>query len=230
MLLALDTATRMLSLALHDGTGVYVEHTWQTESHHTVELVPAIQAALRQVGLMPRDLTHLAVAQGPGSFNGLRVGFSVAQSLALALRLPLVAVPTLDIAAAAQPPLTESLIAFAQAGRGRLCGAAYRWSAEQGWQAVSETRIETPEALLTMFSAPQVPTRVVGEADDAVRAAVHVLNAMHNRRLELATPAWALRRAAFLAELAWARFRSGDQGDPLRAVPFYLHQPGVPHP
>lgn len=230
MLLALDTATRTLSLALHDGTAIYAEHTWQSDSHHTVELLPAIQAALRQARLTPRDLTHLAVAQGPGSFNGLRVGFSAAQSLALALNLPLIAIPTLDIVAAGQPPLPERLIAFAQAGRGRLCGAAYAWSAEGGWQASSPTVIEAPEALFARLSVPHSPTRVAGETDRAVDAAIDALNATQARRLALASPAWALRRASFLAELAWARFRAGEQGDPLRVAPFYLHQPGVPHP
>jgi tRNA threonylcarbamoyladenosine biosynthesis protein TsaB len=230
MLLALDTATRTLSLALHDGAEIYAEYTWQTESHHTVELVPAVQSALRQARLSPRDLTHLAVAQGPGSFNGLRVGFSVAQSFALALNLPLLAIPTLEIVAAAQPPLTERLIVFAQAGRGRVCGAAYVWSAAHDWQIASETRIETPMALFAMFSAPHTPTRLAGEADHSVYQAVHALNTAQDRQLQLATPAWSLRRAAFLAERAWARFRSGESGDPLRAVPFYLHQPGVPHP
>jgi len=229
MLLALDTATRMLSLALHDGAEIYAEYTWQTESHHTVELVPAIQRALQQARLSPRDLTHLAVAQGPGSFNGLRVGFSVAQSFALALNLPLLAIPTLEIVAAAQPPLAERLIVFAQAGRGRVCGAAYVWSAQE-WQIASETRIETPLALFAMFSAPHTPTRIAGEADQSVREAIHALNTEQDRQLQLATPAWSLRRAAFLAERAWARFRNGESGDPLPALPFYLHQPGVPHP
>jgi tRNA threonylcarbamoyladenosine biosynthesis protein TsaB len=229
MLLALDTATRTVSLALHDGAAIYAEHTWQTESHHTVELVPAIQSALRQARLSPRDLTHLAVAQGPGSFSGLRVGFSVAQSFALALNWPLLAIPNLEIVAAAQPPLTERLIVFAQAGRGRVCGAAYVWSAQE-WRIASETRIETPLALFEMFSAPHTPTRLAGEADHSVYQAVHTLNATRGRQLQLATPAWSLRRAAFLAERAWARFRDGESGDPLRAVPFYLHQPGVPHP
>lgn len=230
MLLALDTATRTLSLALHDGTAIYAEYTWQSDSHHTVELVPAIDMALRQARLRPRDLTHLAVAQGPGSFNGLRVGFSVAQSLALALNVPLLAIPTLDIVAAGQPPRPERLIAFAQAGRGRLCGAAYAWSGEGAWQAVSETRIEAPEALFARLGAPQTPIRVAGEADSAVHAAIHALNTTQAYQLVVASPAWALRRAAFLAELAWARFQRGEQGDPLRAHPFYLHQPGVPHP
>jgi tRNA threonylcarbamoyladenosine biosynthesis protein TsaB len=230
MLLAIDTATRFLSLALHDGAEVHAEHTWQSDGQHTVELMPAIQRLLQQARLRASDLTHLAVAQGPGSFNGLRVGFSAAQSLALALNLPLLAIPTLDILAAAQPPLTAQLIAFAQAGRGRLCGAAYRWLPEQGWQAASETRIEAPLALFSLFSAPNVPVRLAGEIDSQVRAAVHTLNSAQGYQLQLATPAWSLRRAAFLAELAWARFRSGERGDPLRAMPFYLHQPNMPHP
>src|ERR1700730_15028046 len=124
MLLAIDTATRILSLALHDGEQVRAETTWATRNQHTTELMPAIRQLLDRSQVSVTVLTILAVSHGPGSFNGLRIGVRAAKGLAMALNLPLLAIPTLDVIAAAQPgpsaSADDSLIAVVQAGRGRV--------------------------------------------------------------------------------------------------------------
>jgi tRNA threonylcarbamoyladenosine biosynthesis protein TsaB len=225
MLLALDTATRTLSLALHDGAQVIAESTWQTAGRHTVELTPAILSMLAAAALTPAALTHLAVSQGPGSFNGLRVGFSAAKGLALALGVPLIAVPTLDVVAASQPPFAGALIAVAQAGRGRVVMQSYAWVAG-AWVGQGDTQIIAWGKLLEPL---RTPTLISGEIDAdggaAIRAAVAAGQPVHR-----ASPAFSLRRAGFLAELAWERWRVGRVTDPTGGAPFYLHQPGVPHP
>jgi tRNA threonylcarbamoyladenosine biosynthesis protein TsaB len=222
MLLAIDTATRCLSLALHDGTEVRAETTWQTANRHTVELAPAIQRLMLGAGLSMSALKALAVSAGPGSFNGLRVGMSIAKGMALALHVPLFAVPTLDIVAAAQPPFAGTLVAVAQAGRGRVCAERYHWS-DGAWVAAGNTRIMSWDALVGTLDGP---TLISGEIDEAGRDAI----AHSGRPITVSQPAVALRRAGFLADLAWGRWRAGDPGNPEQAVPLYLHQPGVPHP
>ena len=147
MLLAIDTATPTLSLALFDGYQVHAESTWRTVNRHTVELAPAIQKMLTGLQLSPSDLTALAVSQGPGSFNGLRIGFSVAQGLALALNIPLIAVPTLDITVAPQPSFKGNLLAVAQAGRGRIVACTYRWRTS-AWVSMNDTRIDSWDHVL----------------------------------------------------------------------------------
>ena len=116
MLLAIDTSTHFASVALHDGTQPRAEHTWLARQDHTRTLVPAIQAALASAGTHLAQLSGLAVALGPGSFNGLRVGLSTAKGLALAQGLPLVGVGTLELLAA-EYSLTEPAM---NAGRGRV--------------------------------------------------------------------------------------------------------------
>lgn len=222
MLLAVDSATRQLSLALHDGSRIRAEVSWQTHNNHTVELAPAIQHLLISVGATTADLTALAAAQGPGSFNGLRIGLSLAKGMAMALRLPLFTAPTLDIVAAAQGHFDGILLAVAEAGRGRVVAGTYHWS-EDRWQGNDDLRIAGWPALVEQVTGPAL---VAGEVDEAA----HEYLKGQARAFTLAAPAANVRRAAFLADLAWQRQRSGDPGDPLRAVPFYLHQPGVPHP
>lgn len=228
MLLAIDTSTRSLSLALYDGTQVIAESTWITEGRHTVELMAAIQALLKQSEIALSSLTLLAVAQGPGSFNGLRVGFSAAKGLAVALGLPLIAVPTLDITAAAQPAFDGALIAVAQAGRGRVVAGVYDWIGDS-WQArkgENDLRIVGWAALLEGIT---MPTLISGEIDhdglSAIRQAV-----ADGQPVRVAPSAFWLRRAGFLAMSAWERWSHGEISDSTGGAPFYLHQPGVPHP
>src|SRR3990170_4009618 len=126
MLLAIDTATRTASLALHDGGGVRVEVTWELADQHTVGLMPCVDWALNQLGLEAGAVRAVAVSIGPGSFTGLRAGLAVAKGLALANEVPIVGVRTLDILVAAQPVQVGSLVAVLQAGRGRLAMQTYR--------------------------------------------------------------------------------------------------------
>jgi len=222
VLLAIDTASRFISLALHDGHQLHFEETWRTFNNHTVELAPAIRRAFQLAQIGPADLTAVAVSQGPGSFTGLRIGLGVAKGLALAQNLALVAVPTLEIVAAGVPAFDGVLWAVLQAGRGRLC--AQRFERKEGiWVAAAQAKITNWEQLL---GEVEQKTLFAGEVDDTGRA----LLSSTDRPAYIAPGAYALRRAGFLAEVAWTRVRSGNTDDPATVTPVYLHQPGVPHP
>ncbi len=224
MLLAIDTATRCLSLALYDGLQVRAEITWTTANQHTVELMPAIRELLRRATIAIQDLTFLAVSQGPGSFNGLRIGFSMAKGLAMARALPLIPIPTLDVIALAQPSFQGTMLAAIQVGRGRICAGTYRW--QERWVAQDDLKIMSwQEALETINTA----TLIAGEVDSSGHAEIERAISS-GKPIRISTPASSLRRAGFLAELAWQRRESVSPGDAVGAVPFYLHQPGVPHP
>ena len=214
MLVAIDTATGYASLALHDGFQVRVEHTWESQRRHTVELVPRLIAALEQVGLGIEHLSGVAVTRGPGSFTGLRVGVAVAKGLALARGLPVVGVPTLDVVAAAQGRDRRPLCAVLQAGRRRICVAAYRWRAGE-WRIREAPRLTTWSTLVEQTA---VPTLFCGEIDPAGADALAVLG-----ELAVLLPAAArLRRAGFLAEIAWRRLKRGETDDPATLAPIYL--------
>ncbi|HRE29770.1 MAG TPA: tRNA (adenosine(37)-N6)-threonylcarbamoyltransferase complex dimerization subunit type 1 TsaB, partial [Anaerolineales bacterium] len=83
MILAIDTATRVISLALHRGDRLVAEHTWRTENVHTVELAPQVAVLLAQARVNPPELDALAVCLGPGSYTGVRIGLAYAKGLAL---------------------------------------------------------------------------------------------------------------------------------------------------
>lgn len=96
MLLALDSSTDSVSVALHDGTGVVVERTVDATRHHAEFLMPLIADVISGAGASPSDLSAVAVGVGPGGFTGLRVGLVSARTLGLALAIPCHGVMSLD--------------------------------------------------------------------------------------------------------------------------------------
>jgi tRNA threonylcarbamoyladenosine biosynthesis protein TsaB len=217
MLVAIDTSTAYASLALHDGFQVRVEHTWESPRRHTVELLPRLAAALEQLGLSPEHLNGVAVTRGPGSFTGLRVGLAVAKGLALARGLPLVGVPTPDVVAAAQGRSRQPLCVVLQAGRGHICVATYRWRGGE-WHAREEPRLTTWSVLAEETTSP---TLFCGEVDPAGAEALATLGEL----AVLLPAATRLRRAGFLAEIAWRRLNRGETDDPTTLIPIYLQHP-----
>lgn len=219
-LLAIDTSTRMVGLALYDGVQVLAESTWTSRDHHTVELAPAIADALKKCALSAADLGALAVATGPGSFTGLRIGMALAKGIALAQHIPIIGIPTLDILAAAQPVLALTLVAVLRAGRGRLATGWYQVTQDH-WQPISQPKEQHTVTLTIQELAQriQTPTLVVGELSTEER-----LDLVHNQKNAILTsPAFSVRRPSFLAELAWKRWQVGETDDPASLAPTYLH-------
>ena len=79
MLLAIDTSTRMIGVALYDGVQILSETLWLSGQYHTVELAPTVDALVEQAGVPLADIQVVAVALGPGSFTGLRIGLAFAK-------------------------------------------------------------------------------------------------------------------------------------------------------
>lgn len=99
MLLALDTSSAFVSVALHDGADVVWERASGQRMKHAEQLAPLVDAALTETGLVRQDLTAVAAGTGPGPFTGLRVGLVTARTLAAVLDLPVYGVCSLDVLA-----------------------------------------------------------------------------------------------------------------------------------
>ncbi|MBL8045137.1 MAG: tRNA (adenosine(37)-N6)-threonylcarbamoyltransferase complex dimerization subunit type 1 TsaB [Anaerolineales bacterium] len=217
MLLALDTATRYISLALYDGASVAAEHSWRTGAHHTVELAPQVALLLRRVGVATEALKGVAVAIGPGSYTGLRIGLGFAKGLAFAHSLPLFGVPTFEILMHAQLPTDRRVLAVLEAGRGRVIVAAYAWL-NTHWQAEGEPAVTN---WATLAADVLEPTMICGEWQSA---SPEVQRALKSRAI-FTSPARTLRRASNLAELAWERLLRGEADNAEALTPLYAGQP-----
>ncbi|MFQ5460550.1 MAG: tRNA (adenosine(37)-N6)-threonylcarbamoyltransferase complex dimerization subunit type 1 TsaB [Anaerolineae bacterium] len=217
--LGMDTATDVAGVALHDGVAVLEERTWATR-RHTQGLAPAVAEVLRRHGVAATDLDGVAVAIGPGSYTGLRVGVALAKGLAVGAGVAVVGVPTLDILAAPlSPPVVgrdRRLWALLRAGRGRVVAAAYP-PAAGGWP---EGDGLVPEELGAVLGRGAPGDWMAGELTaeergQALRAGFVVL-----------PPTACLRRPGWLAELGIAR----AQGAPATASDLAHLEPIYPQP
>ncbi len=224
MLLAIDTATQILSLALHDGNDLLAECTLLAGRRHSALLAPLIQQLLAQVEVEAADLTALAVSVGPGSYTGTRIGVALAKGLAAGQRLPLLPVTTLETIAAQGYPRPGPLIATVSAGRQRVIWAEYHYAAA-AWRERQAPQISDWAALLAAYGQPIF---ICGEVSPAGWQAVQAAQAKGGQ-IEVAAPAVGLRRAGYLAEIAWRRWRENAERDSFpaeRVMPLYLKPPG----
>lgn len=127
MLLALDTSTPLVSVALHDGDRVVDAATSELPMKHGEQLAPMISDSLARAGAIRQDITAVAVGVGPGPFTGLRVGIMTARTLGLALGIPVYGVSSLDVLAAraVDGGVAEPFVATIDARRKELFWASY---------------------------------------------------------------------------------------------------------
>jgi tRNA threonylcarbamoyladenosine biosynthesis protein TsaB len=221
VLLALDSSTAICSVAIYDGA-LLAERTWRSERNHTRDLLPNIDAILRDVNLRIDHVTAIGVAIGPGTFSGLRVGVATAKMLAFPRSLPLIGVGTLDVNAIAHK-LSASLVrVLIDGGRGQVATALYDGQGE--WRQVEEPTVADLTDVLATDSAETI---YCGELTEQWIAQIR------ERRGNLAivaSPAERTRRGGFLAELAWQRLGRGDLDDPASLQPLYLRRPAISTP
>ncbi len=222
MILAVDTSTSQIGVALYDGARILAEHLWVSQARHTVELAPAVEKMLQQTGLAVAQVTALGVALGPGSFTSLRVGLSFVKGLAISRNLPLIGIPTLDVVAAPVALDKRPLACLLPAGRGRLAVAWYHPAElgrgrahETGWQAAGSPRVTNAEELSASIEQESL---IAGDLTASERSLLQ-----KNPQITLLSPACSTRRPGILAELAWNRLQAGQVDDLHSLAPLYLH-------
>jgi tRNA threonylcarbamoyladenosine biosynthesis protein TsaB len=217
MLLAIDTATTITGLALYNEGGLLAECAWASGRHHTAQLLPQLDMLLRHVGVGRGELRAVAAALGPGSWSGLRVGLSVAKGLALAGDLPLIGVSSLEALAYQQQRVGLPIYPLIRLGRDRFASAEFvfgPWIERRGPDrnvGLGELCAEIADRAL-----------FCGDLDDQARAEI---GAALGERALFPSPAAALRRPGYLAELAWQRLQDGEQDDIVALEPVYLGEP-----
>ncbi len=153
MWLTLDTATDRASLALGGPSGLLAEAELVGARRHASGLVPALESCLRQAGASVEELEALVIADGPGSFTGLRVGIAVAKGLLRVARVPCWTAPSLLACAAAVRESEGPVLAVANALRGEVYAAAYRFHGHAVEELLAPVVVR-PDQLATLFPAP----------------------------------------------------------------------------
>ena len=217
-LLALDTSTETMALALLSPAGCWLRHAAGGASA-SAQLLPAVQALLAEAGLTLQQLDAVAFGRGPGAFTGLRTACAVAQGLAFGIGKPVLAIDSLLLVAddaQAQAPAADDQALHWVAMDARMdeaYAAAYRRDPAGGWHEQHAPALYTLPALAALW-LQEPPTRVAGSAVRAFAArlplaAARLLATEHDR-------------AAALGRLARAAWVAGLAIDPALALPLYL--------
>jgi tRNA threonylcarbamoyl adenosine modification protein YeaZ len=205
MLLAFDTATPLVTVALHDGEDVVWEGVSERPLQHGEQLAPLIDRALREAGLVRQDLTAVAVGVGPGPFTGLRVGLVTARTLGYVLEVPVYGVCTLDVLA------VEAVGTGAVAGDFVVATDARRKEVYLASYDEMGARLEGPSVAKPADVATELP--VVGEG-----AVLHPEAFPHSVGPRMPSAGWL------------ARVVAEERAELLDPEPLYLRRPDAAMP
>jgi len=219
-ILALDTTGSRESVALLDtgGGGVAGEVRITAPDAHSQRVLPAVSFLLESLGLAPLDVGAYAVAVGPGSFTGVRVGISTVQGLALASGRRCLGVPTLDALAARAAGAAPRLVAMIDGFREDVFAAVY----DADGRPAGQPLVAPPERVLEQV--PAGPAAFVGDGAERYRARILEV------RPDALFPARSLFLASAVAALAAPRLERGEGVPPGQLRPLYLRAADIRPP
>jgi tRNA threonylcarbamoyladenosine biosynthesis protein TsaB len=207
-LLAIETSTLAGGVALFDGERLVGEYLLDVSVTHSERLMVAVDRLLGDARWSPRELEALAVAIGPGSFTGLRIGLATVKGLALALSIPIAGVPTLDAMAASVPFAALPVCPIVDARKGEVYASLFRWDGE-GMHREWDYLALGPDELAARFEEPVI---VMGDAAASIRSPFARLAPAARRRPS----------PACVGQLALPRLAQGDVVAPADLLPLYL--------
>lgn len=216
--LGFDTATWKASVGILVDGQVVAEASRAADGSHAVSLLPLIAEVLSAANCQTSDLDAIAVSGGPGSFTGLRIGFSVAKGLAWATGTGVIAVPTLEALARTVADHEGTVCALLDARKGELYCACFT-SAGGTWKQLMPDSLVTPQELLDRLPTPCV---IVGDAVVAYEAFLREKLGARVTVLPFETHG---PRGGVVASLAWQRLQAGEQPVDLSAMePVYIRR------
>lgn len=219
LILGIDTATQQVGCAIGGHEGVLASAHSSRGKRHAETLTPAIEFICRQARINLSEVSVVAVDLGPGLFTGLRVGIASAKALAHALRVPMIGVNSLDLAAFPVRFSNRLIVAALDARRGELYFAFYR-QVPGGVQRLGEPELGSPDDLASEIIARGEECLLVG--DGGLRYADRFTGLS---KVELASRELAYPSARSLVQLAHAQALREEWVNPWDLQPLYLRPP-----
>ncbi|PRY83403.1 tRNA (adenosine(37)-N6)-threonylcarbamoyltransferase complex dimerization subunit type 1 TsaB [Alkalibacterium olivapovliticus] len=161
-ILGIDTSNQVMSVALVEDSTLLVEKTVNIKRNHSVQLMPAVEALFKEAGWQPNDLDRIAVAKGPGSYTGVRIGVTIAKTLAFSLKVELVGVSSLHVLAGNGEQIPNSyIVPLFDARRNNLYTGLYRYD-ENGCVPVEKDTHISADIWTDYLKSLNAPIQFIG--------------------------------------------------------------------
>ena len=217
LILAFETSAKACSAALHDGTKLLGESYQNTGLTHSQTLMTMAEDLMKVCGKSVGDVTHLAVAAGPGSFTGVRIGVAAAKGFAWGAELPVYGVSTLESMALSLGAFEGHVCACMDARRNQVYNAVFRAGSGR-LERVSEDRAIALAELKQELAQISGPVWLVGDGAELTHRTLSgeldnlILLPEHRRQ----------QRASGVALAALEAIARGEAGDGAALQPNYL--------
>jgi tRNA threonylcarbamoyladenosine biosynthesis protein TsaB len=221
-ILAIETSTMLGGVAIMDDlSGLIAEVRLNVKSTHSERLMTGIDHVLRQAGLGISDMDVFAVAIGPGSFTGLRIGLSTVKGFSYATGKPIVPVPTLEAIAWNFPYCRYPVCTMLDARKKEVYTALFKWDGENFLRLIDEMSIKVDRLLEQMM--PYVRRKLVFTGEGALIYRDTIVEAM-GRRAIFATPEKMIPSPANVASIGIRKASKGEFSEPVSLIPFYIRR------
>lgn len=217
-ILSIETSTMLGGVAiLDDAAGLIAETRLNVKTTHSERLMSAVNNTLIQSEMTLEDIDAFAVAIGPGSFTGLRIGLSTAKGLSYATEKPVVTVPTLDAFAWNFPWCAYPVCLMLDARRGEVYTAVYRWD-DNEFRTVMECVSARPETVLE-----QLPGKILFAGEGVILYREKIVSMMKDRAVFAAADKM-VPSPAGVAMLGIGLAARGEYVPIAEAVPLYIRK------
>jgi tRNA threonylcarbamoyladenosine biosynthesis protein TsaB len=195
---------------------VRAETDFQHGLQHAARIIPAIDGLCREAGWKSNDIREIYVSAGPGSFTGLRIGITLAKTLAFATGAALIAVPTVKVLVENAPSDAERVIVVLDAKRDQIFTAGFEREAT-AWRQAIPAQLGT---LAEMLNRVGRPVLLLGEG-----IPYHLKFVKEDSGVKIAEESIWRARASVVARLGWVMARGGEFTPALKLEPIYIRRP-----
>lgn len=221
-LLAIDTSTKYLSAAIAEDNSVLAAFRDTGQLRHSALLIPTIDKLLKKCHFKLKDIDTIALSIGPGSFTGLRIGVAACKAINLTLKIPIIAVPTLDVIAYNFATEKEDILCpIVDAKKGKLYACFYknnllscRPAEEVALKRIANYMLIDINNLLKKIKKPTLFFA------DGVN--LYAEKCRKNPYIHISTKEWH-PKAEVVAKLAFKKAQKRQFANPDRLIPMYLH-------
>jgi tRNA threonylcarbamoyladenosine biosynthesis protein TsaB len=215
--LAIETSGSIGSVALAQDGKTLLDDTFPHGLQHAARIIPAIDGLCKKLNWTSADLNEIYVSAGPGSFTGLRIGITLAKTLAMVTGSSLVAVPSVRVLVENAPADAKNVIIVLDAKRDQIFTAAFTRAAD-GWTQLHSAQLSSLAEILA--KSPR-PVHLIGEGIPYHRKFIPISDpAIHIIEESQWRP-----QASVVAALGWRMAREGNFTDTLALRPIYIRRP-----